>query len=406
MKITLFGAIWIVLIIMCVCRKKLDNIISVLFFSSVFQCNNVIVWGENGGVGPFAVTSLFFIINYFLLVVKKGDRTNKSKEKMNFGIILIAISIIISIVFNIRSIKDSIIMKLLPIVTYFVCFGILKKIGSYVDFKVDKVLIRMTDFVLVVGVLQFLISMSVIPKNYLVETFLYNDRTNTNIAYYATSKVRLFSTFMEPSFCAGFLLAMLIYCMQNIKEQKNVLIRCFIIVLELVLTFSTTAYVGLFLCLVIFLLTSEHKRIVFRCIPIFLVVILVLLFSGALNEVVFNKATTDSAGTREIWNRLAIKSFESSPVYGVGYKRIRASSLFYSIMGQLGVIGLIAYIIFLIEFIRKIFYNKIKNKSVIYMILAVSICQIISIPDLDFCVFWLILYIYAITLKCEKSITV
>ena len=78
-------------------------------------------------------------------------------------------------------------------------------------------------------------------------------------------------------------------------------------------------------------------------------------------------------------------------MFGTGYKSARASSLFYCLLGELGIFGLIGYILFNIGLIVRRGRRLLCQESL--MLLAGIVSMMIACPDLDLCSYWLIVYI-------------
>ena len=66
MQITLFGAIWVILLIISFIENGYNRIITLLLLSTVFQSNSVVIINGTTGVGPQIVTSIIFI---FIVIV-------------------------------------------------------------------------------------------------------------------------------------------------------------------------------------------------------------------------------------------------------------------------------------------------------------------------------------------------
>ena len=65
MSVTVFGIIWLSLMIYAFFRLKIKHFIFLTLFSMLFQCNNIFIIGTQG-VGPQLVTSFCFIIKSYL----------------------------------------------------------------------------------------------------------------------------------------------------------------------------------------------------------------------------------------------------------------------------------------------------------------------------------------------------
>ena len=92
--------------------------------------------------------------------------------------------------------------------------------------------------------------------------------------------------------------------------------------------------------------------------------------------------------------------FESSKYIGVGYKSVRASSMYYSLLAQVGIIGFVIYIFYnllaIVTMIQKKNRKRFGYIGVRFSLLAVIVGQFIACPDFEFCVYWMFLYVLAL----------
>lgn len=109
---------------------------------------------------------------------------------------------------------------------------------------------------------------------------------------------------------------------------------------------------------------------------------------------------SDSGKFRGQQDFYAISLFLESPSMGIGYGNSRASSLVTTLLSELGLIGILFYTITLFMIIhplvKKSTYTPIEISSRLFII-AIIISQLIAIPDLQYCVYWLGMYIIALS---------
>ena len=229
----------------------------------------------------------------------------------------------------------------------------------------------------------------------------YNDHS-ANVYYHMNHYRRLCSVFMEPSYCACYLCAVFMYFSNKKFTTKNIVLLVFI-ALEVLLGFSTTGYIALVISTLIFLIgrfNSKTGKYLLTC-GLFALIFLLIFFNDTLNQVIFDKMSSGSANTRYYWNRNALRAFQSSKFFGVGYKNVRASTIFYSLLGELGLFGLIFYLALNLSILLFIFKNRNhKYHNVLGIglgIVSICICQTIACPDLDLCVYWLFMFLFAIS---------
>lgn len=398
---TLFGIIWIGAIISCFSRIK--NLFALLLLSSVLQCSNVISVGEFA-VGPQVITSLVFIIRYIM-----GSRYEiRRPDKINSAVLFLLFAVLVSLLFN--GVISTYLIYFIQLLSYAVCFMLLRNIviDSATIYKYIK---RLTIFVLVMGIVQILITSGFFPRLSIIESIFYNEQESVVFNWpsaVAGNYYRLTSTFMEPSYCSCFLVAMLFYfasVYQQYRNTGNFVLMCCIVV-ELLLTQSSTGYGALLIGGLLFILLSkniEAKKIVSFC-GIICVVFVVIFARDVLDEVIFDKVDSSSGIVRGQWNARALRAFAESIIFGCGYKSVRGSSLFYSLLGQLGLLGFIAYFVLNLILIIPLFYRGKSNISFYleglrFGLFAVIVCQMIACPDLDLNAYWCVMWMLAPLLK-------
>ena len=264
---------------------------------------------------------------------------------------------------------------------------------------------------MIFGVVQLLIVSGIIPRMEIISQLFYNETWNESIAYYSSTKFRLHSTFMEPSYCGAFLVGSFFFIVcQRFKYKKLKILLLLFCGIEIALTESTTAYVSMVILTIIFILDKRNRKYIKYIIPVGVLVFAVMLLSGeVLNRVLFKKLESGSAAERGLWNTRALESFYNSIFIGVGYKNLRASSIIYSLLGEVGLVGISIYFYTMIISVKSIFKKKIKYESLgaQFFLLSVIIAQWISCPDLEFSAFWFAMYltiIDAISVKEEIKI--
>lgn len=406
MQITFFGLIWIVLLLFTFFKDNYNYIVFFMLLSTVFQSNSVIVIGGNNGVGPFIITSIVFIIT---IILKRKNIRYVRYNKIIISLILLLITIIASIVINDKNFSAEKIMYFVQLVLYIVSFILMYNIRSVLDKRfIKKGIMGIILFVMCFGIVQLLIISGIIPKMKIISQLFYNETWNESIAYYSSTKFRLYSTFMEPSYCGAFLVGGFFYIVCEkfkYKEQKIfLLLFCGI---EIGLTQSTTAYVSIIILTMIFMIDKRNKKYIKYIIPIGILVCIVMLFSGeVLNRVLFKKLESGSAAERGLWNTKALNSFYNSIFIGIGYKNLRASSIIYSLLGEIGLIGLSIYFYTMIINIKSIFKRTFKYEVLggSFFLLSVVIAQCISCPDLEFSVLWFAMYLTIIDTISVKDV--
>ena len=248
-------------------------------------------------------------------------------------------------------------------------------------------------------------TLNIIPKLPVVVQLIYNDTSNPNIAFNHSFYKRICSTFMEPSYYAPVVCALIVhYYLKKNKSNRDVVLLV-ILLLELLGTYSTTAYIGIALTFVLYvLLDRKNQRRKLNTVALALIAVFgILATSNVLQSVLIDKFNTGSFYERSNWNKKALEGFQNSMLIGLGYKNSRASSLLLQLLGELGFLGFATYMFFMFEQIKFIFKRSSKISQYSWMIVAVLICQMIAIPDLDICSTWMILYIFAINFGLRRE---
>ena len=418
MSITIFGYGWILTLICVFIQKNAKYMITMTLFSMVFQASSVFL--INGqGVGPQIPTCFAMIVwavvhSAFWKEFKLSfSRRNKVFYVEIFLLAAFCIVILVSKKKNVLGIvySDTWYLLLLQLVIYMVCFVSMWSSGSRITTDdITGIFEKISIFVMVIGLLQFLVTTNILSRNVFWETFLYTPDTQS--AYYWYSYYpRLFSTFMEPSYCGVFLVAAFYYNITINRNKGYIRVVCIVLVLEILLSFSSTAYGAFAIGGVIYLIFSSNKKALKYLIPIGIAAVSLLTAMGTLitwlNMVIFSKGETGSAVTRHNWNEWAYEMFLDSPVWGAGYRCVRASSLYYSVPAQLGMAGSVVLILFLGILLWKLYtFRENKECSAIMVSLcAVIVALIIAVPDIDNLTLWQMLYFAALIIgnHCKRK---
>lgn len=162
----------------------------------------------------------------------------------------------------------------------------------------------------------------------------------------------------------------------------------------LVFSTSTTAFVGLAAFLIFTYieilaraarktLTSQMVLFLFGA-PVILAIVVIMIalndassayVQGILNEIVFNKMSTDSGVERSSWNARAMQNFYDTFGFGAGNGSVRASSFPIAVLASLGIIGsLIFGLFFLTLFLSRTATSQSNPKEEAYRQAAKSVC--------------------------------
>ena len=363
----------------------------------ILQSTNVLIVGGIG-IGPHIITSCVFIVKSFLFPINE-----KSEISISFKWLFAVYTIfLLYILFNGLFINHfSSWTGAIMIAIYLFSAYRLLNVGHMIDKKyIEKNIDFLVVFTLIIGAIVCLQQVGLFPNIGLLKVIFFNDEISGTVAYNTITTHRFYATFMEPSYCACFLVGCIAYYLCTGKTTTKYIALIVFLSLALVLTMSSTGYGCFALVLFLFLISRTNKKTIKIILPagIFAVLLFLVLFPNLLNDVIFSKLTTASGQTRQNWNLFALESFYSSPVFGIGFSNQRASSLFYTLIAELGIIGVIIYFIFLAIIVATILlvnYKK-QKKQFLFFVFAVIVGQIIACPDYNFCVFWLSIYLLAL----------
>ncbi|MCE2210350.1 hypothetical protein GPU70_05030 [Streptococcus thermophilus] len=397
---TAFGFVWIIILFLTLVKNNLQLLVTLVIISTTLQSSNVFVVGGQG-VGPQIITSIVFIF-YILFSRGQSLKFNISKSIITSERTLILF--IIYIVFN--SIHSGTLvenfLRILQILTYALCFLAMESAGKVLDDEfVFKTIRKVSYFVLIVGIVQVMATTNLIPRYGFIRDLFWNDSVNNpevvQFMWPHGSYFRFFSTYMEPSYFVGFSIGAIFYFF-NYKERLNeTRLLVLGLLLATILSFSSTGYGALFITAVMYIAFSKegNNKIFLLVGSVITFFIFYFSFYNILDSVIFSKMESGSAAARRTWNLVALQTFNTSPIAGIGYKNCRASSLLYTILAELGIIGLIIYFIFILSIIYPIFSKKMQSiigseqVGIIFALFGVIVSQMIAVPDFDISTFWM-----------------
>jgi hypothetical protein len=189
----------------------------------------------------------------------------------------------------------------------------------------------------------------------------YQSAVGTLYEYGSRGFLRVSSVTQEPSHLALITLTIVpIFIVSFVKKQ--VIFSAFFdrlifitILSIIVMSTSTTAIVGLFLCYLVFIIISYRNKIIkiryliLIGVIIFLSVFLIYIFSSTFrdyfNAVVLDKGDTSSAIVRQLAILSAWSYFLKYPILGVGWSIVTSNDLIVYILANSGILGLFSFII-------------------------------------------------------------
>ncbi len=392
---TFFGIIWFFTLGVILLKKNIKNIIAITLFSMTLQCDNVLFLG-NKGVGPQIITSLYFIVLSFTFKSKE-DYNNKLIIKA-FWVFFFLLSYCVFSAFE----NNGDILGLLQIIIYLFCAVRLYKLrGLLAEKEIVGIVKNILVFELVLGPFQLLSTIDVIPRT-ILRPFIYNDMGDSVYYNLGNYYFRILGSFMEPSFFSTYLVGSFFFIMHFKKEIKHFMLITLLIIFELILTMSSTGYLIFAVMLLLTMVLYKNKMMIRLYLP-FIITLAIFVYitrDTLMKDILFDKMQSDSGKVRTMANLYAIQTFIDNKTYGIGYGNCRASSIIYTILAELGVIGMFLYSAFYFYFYKILRqYNansKLFNASVVYL-LSVILGQAISCPDLNMCTFWLGAYFLSLS---------
>lgn len=408
---TFFGVIWLMILLIAFILPKINVLFFLTILSSTLQCSNVIIIGEIG-IGPQVITSAAFILK--ILLEQKGlcIKIRRSVIALQLSVLAMFIIILVSSIYN-HTLAEKV-TRVLQLLIYICCYFAMYEASEKLEPSfIYNTIRRITAFLLVVGFIQVLMTTGVLPRFLLVTELLYNDTISGSIYFTKDNYFRILSTYMEPSYYAGFIVGAFYYFLSFKEKRKENIFLLIFMVIEIILTFSSTAYAAFAVVGLLFVFFSQEGKMKITVLICGILGIAVMYygFYNVLDQVLFSKMSSGSGIARFYWNKAALRNFYSSPIIGIGYKQGRASSLIYTLLAELGVIGLAGYIIMNILFLKPLFtknnHNRYSNESIAFRfaLVGVIVCQIIAIPDLDICSYWMWLNFLAVSSSFEKTVS-
>lgn len=402
MTVTLFGCIWLLIMFWCFFSKKSQTLITLTLISMIFQCTNVIEI-NNQGIGPQLFTSIAFIIRSYFVKSTLSVKQNYTHlfSSILFFIFYLSIN---SLYYN--SLQNNI-LNILQLLIYIYCAIRLNKFRNLINEKIlTNQFLFIVKFMVYFSPIQFLATKGFISRDLLVPLF-FNDMGENVYFHNPEAYQRLLGTFLEPSFCAPFLVGSFFFLFHIREKIKNVKILLSLIIVELIMTTSSTGYVIFIIMFLVYTLVFGNKKNFKFIIPtcIIFIIFFYLTKDNLLQEVLFNKMESDSGKYRAQQDLTAISLFLNNPIIGSGIGTSRASSMITTLLAEMGIIGITIY--FICSFIsvypllKKKLYTQLELSSRLF-ILSIILSQMLAIPDLQYCVYWFSIYLIALS-KCPPN---
>lgn len=198
---------------------------------------------------------------------------------------------------------------------------------------------------------------------------------------------------------AGFLALIYPLFFIFIKEQKNTKVFIAMMLFVLFAIFLTKCRIVVLLSTIstIIFLFEYRKN---KFIKVLIVLSIVLLISG-IGYISFLKMASNSVADRIIWWKTAYLIFKENIFFGCGlgnymtlFKAFRpelvigtlyAHNIFLELLAEIGIVGLLSFVVLLFSFYKKFIENILKEKDKsFYIYIAISITSFIAINLVDY----------------------
>lgn len=436
MQITVFGIFFIIILVILI-FLPIKYTIGTLIISSVFQAASVINVSSKG-IYAYLLLEIFLIFRY-LIMNKEINITNNNeffKKKFIsrlflFLFVSIFITIISSILFNDLSIdnrylNNQIVFKLTPstFVRIIVLFTnvttllIIYNLQNYYENNfIEKSIIFAIIIVLVFGFWGFIWKISnkaiYYPVNFLYSNIGYAQGYDQSYRESGSNfgRVRINSTFTEPSYCGGFLVAAFFGVLALNQQKKKYMKTLLFLLLAIIFNLSGTGIVTFIIALFVYFCLNEKDSIkttsILKVIIFLTFTVIVITSTGytsRLQNLLLNKLDSMSGVKRLYIDKKALEIFKKTFFLGGGVTCYRASSLFFTMLGSVGLLGSFLFFKSIIYFL----HNSKKNISSPLMyygyfyVCVVLISMFLSIPDIVFPPLWAG-FIVLICVKDEKA---
>ncbi len=254
--------------------------------------------------------------------------------------------------------------------------------------------------------------------------------TNTAHVIYDAYKVsgvwRLNSTLTEASEAAFYLgtgLALLSWQMATHRIRRQHAVSFVLLFVALLLTVSTVGYCCLATIAVGgMFLYARHTLgrqgaapvklllllgVVAVAVPLFTLTDAPQTVAKVFNGVFVDKVNSDSYRERTLWNTLALQTSHDSYYFGAGWGSVRASSFACSLMGNVGIPGVLLFCFFLLQLIRPLFRPRRYARFELYerslfAIAVMLVALVVATPDPVMPVIW-VLFAVAVAAKPRRS---
>lgn len=327
--------------------------------------------------GQAAVTATD--ITVVLFIAASVLRIKFTKARLTKPLLIFSSIAAVSLLVNLVNLKpDELLISALYLLRWIAYAGVyisIINLDSSFKKKIPAMITAMGAVVVGIGLLQY---------------FLYPNLRNLYYLGWDEHLYRLFSSFLDPNFAGAFLVLYLIFVLGIFIRNKSSVYGLISVVtlVSTILTFSRSAYLMLFVGLLVSLFLYGKKKLILGFIGLFLVSIVIVSVAGRGNEGTnLLRITSTQARFPSAQNALTI--FSKNPILGVGFNAYEFATIKYGlsktskfpnhsaagtdnsflfVLATMGVVGLISYLYLwfrVLSVSRKSKYSAVLTASVI-----------------------------------------
>lgn len=451
MDITNIG--WIILLLTIYGFIKSEKILLyVTVFFSIFTAASIVnIEVTNTGILPFYLPATFWILKVTIRYIKTDTLKEKiseiRKNKLIKALLVLIAIVFISNIINVLiqkniyytnfigetiNVKFSFYNITQTIYFYFIIVFTIYLILEVKSKKEIKKVFAIFSVSCIFAILWGIIQFCMFYLNIEYPHYLFNNNISLGQLYnqmvYGVKRIN--SIALEPSTFALNLLAFISITFpfwifkykeifQNVIKKYILQVIIIITLICAILTTSTTAYVGI-IVLILFLtiygvffsiengeVRKNIKRlfniyIVLGTITLLIIILIPKIFKmdpqtiiDALKDVTINKFKLQSGNERKAAISQSLYILSQSPLFGAGWGSFRSLDLTTNLLANLGISGLLSYLYIIFTVIKKAISIRKSNEVIMVIILSTilvpTVALMISIPDINFLYYWIIL---------------
>lgn len=435
LNITLFGIVWCIILIVCIVLGE-KYLVDAVLVSAIFNSAAVVC------IGTSIIEPLFFSCVLYSLysILTRGLRQSIQIPRyagimVLFWFSTLIVSVLAPILFSGKVTRAEIglevvysiyrgnvsWLRIVELLIMIVCVICIYNAHVYTYDDVERIISIMLWLTFVFAIWQYLSHFNILPPNNLISNIVYSNPTDSSYYnLYVRNQLRarsfwttrLYSTFLEPSYFAGFLIIPFYIFLSKESFSRVNVFRLILLVFMGMMTLSATAYAGFFVAALIVIIQKRKEKtgkllILYGLLlgVVFGVVVYKFNLWEIIDSMVIKKSSSYSYMIRNTWNQSALNVFCQTKGLGLGLKNVRGSGLIYSLLAQFGWAGTACFFSIFISIIseinRYISEDNVKKecRSIIILIL---IQMVISIGILQYSVLWMVvLLVSAVLYNCE-----